>query len=185
MQHIPLFLNLLTLFFLYSYQVDVQLDLNQCAKCGELLSRGHIDCKGCARKFHLICADLPKRPKGDWYCRKKCEPGYVPNESLSQILLLDDESMDEKESVAEEEEVVEAMEEEEVVDAEKSFAEADAYDYKACSDILDVLKKSDHAWPFLTPVTKKDAPDYHRIIKKPMDFGTVQTKLNDSKYTVG
>ncbi|XP_022652516.1 tyrosine-protein kinase BAZ1B-like isoform X3 [Varroa destructor] len=164
-------------------EVDVQLDLNQCAKCGELLSRGHIDCKGCARKFHLICADLPKRPKGDWYCRKKCEPGYVPNESLSQILLLDDESMDEKESVAEEEEVVEAMEEEEVVDAEKSFAEADAYDYKACSDILDVLKKSDHAWPFLTPVTKKDAPDYHRIIKKPMDFGTVQTKLNDSKYT--
>lgn len=77
------------------------------------------------------------------------------------------------------------MEEENgAVDAEKSFAEADAYDYKACSDILDVLKKSDHAWPFLTPVTKKDAPDYHRIIKKPMDFGTIQTKLNDSKYKV-
>ncbi|XP_003743492.1 bromodomain adjacent to zinc finger domain protein 1A [Galendromus occidentalis] len=141
--------------------------INQCLKCGELLSRGHIECIGCGRKYHLACADLTKRPKGDWYCKKRCEPGYV---SLNQTM---NGESDEEES-----------EEEEVVDEEQQVeVDVDGFDYKACCDILDVLKRSDHAWPFLVPVSKKDAPDYLKIIKKPMDLGTIQTKLNDMKYT--
>lgn len=142
--------------------------INQCLKCGELLSRGHIECIGCGRKYHLACADLTKRPKGDWYCKKRCEPGYV---SLNQTL---NEENEEDESEQEEPEVEVKQEE----------VDIDGFDYKACCDILDVLKRSDHAWPFLVPVSKKDAPDYLKIIKKPMDIGTIQTKLNDMKYTV-
>jgi transcriptional activator SPT7 len=40
-----------------------------------------------------------------------------------------------------------------------------------------ILKKlsnySDHAYPFLKPVQKREAPNYYDIIKTPMDLGTV------------
>ena len=29
-------------------------------------------------------------------------------------------------------------------------------------------------WPFDRPITKVDAPDYHKLIKKPMDLGTIK-----------
>jgi len=29
-------------------------------------------------------------------------------------------------------------------------------------------------WPFDRPITKVDAPDYHKLIKKPMDLGTIR-----------
>uniref|UniRef100_A0A1B6CTW9 Bromo domain-containing protein n=2 Tax=Clastoptera arizonana TaxID=38151 RepID=A0A1B6CTW9_9HEMI len=38
------------------------------------------------------------------------------------------------------------------------------------------------AWPFLRPVTRSEVPDYHNIIKRPMDFGTVKHKLNMLEY---
>lgn len=38
------------------------------------------------------------------------------------------------------------------------------------------------SWPFLTPVTKDEVPDYHEIIKTPMDFGTIKYKLGKGDY---
>ena len=40
----------------------------------------------------------------------------------------------------------------------------------------------DDAEYFLTPVTTETAPDYEKVVKRPMDFGTVKVKLADDKY---
>ncbi|KAG8184175.1 hypothetical protein JTE90_010214 [Oedothorax gibbosus] len=58
----------------------------------------------------------------------------------------------------------------------------DLLDYKTCIDLLAELMKHPSSWPFLVPVSKKDAPDYHLIIKRPMDFGTIRSKLNSMSY---
>jgi len=48
--------------------------------------------------------------------------------------------------------------------------------------INDIMKQGS-AWPFLKPVTRNDAPDYHEIVKSPMDLGTIKYKLNSMVYT--
>lgn len=44
--------------------------------------------------------------------------------------------------------------------------------------------KHKHAWPFETPVDTKSLklPDYHSIIKKPMDFTTIKRRLENYWY---
>lgn len=43
---------------------------------------------------------------------------------------------------------------------------------RKCFKILEVIKRSPNAWPFLLPVdpVKLKIPDYFDIIKEPMDF---------------
>jgi len=50
------------------------------------------------------------------------------------------------------------------------------------SNILSQLVNMKTAWPFLRPVTIEEAPSYFDVIKKPMDLGTMQKKLNDGLY---
>ena len=38
-------------------------------------------------------------------------------------------------------------------------------------------------WPFDRPITKADAPDYHKIVHRPMDLGTIRSSINRMKYT--
>ncbi|XP_068208965.1 bromodomain adjacent to zinc finger domain protein 1A [Palaemon carinicauda] len=52
----------------------------------------------------------------------------------------------------------------------------------ALETILEELLKHSHSWPFVKPVSKKDAPDYYEIVKKPMDFRKIHAKLFDMKY---
>lgn len=44
--------------------------------------------------------------------------------------------------------------------------------------ILNLLRKEPKAHIFLTRVSKKEAPDYYDVIKKPMDLGTIGKKLH-------
>ncbi|KAL6264581.1 hypothetical protein P5V15_004683 [Pogonomyrmex californicus] len=58
---------------------------------------------------------------------------------------------------------------------------------KSCNDILKELfakKHSPYAWPFYKPVDAEllGLHDYHEIIKKPMDLGTVKTKMDNRQY---
>jgi len=58
---------------------------------------------------------------------------------------------------------------------------------KYCNDILQEVcskKHSGYAWPFYKPVDAKmlGLHDYHDIIKKPMDLGTVKRKMDDREY---
>ena len=50
-------------------------------------------------------------------------------------------------------------------------------------DLLNQMMKHRDGWPFDRPITKSDAPDYHKIITKPMDLGTVRSGLVRMKYT--
>lgn len=50
--------------------------------------------------------------------------------------------------------------------------------------VMKAVWKHQHAWPFQQPVdaNKLNLPDYHRIIKKPMDLGTVKKRLENKYY---
>jgi bromodomain-containing factor 1 len=59
---------------------------------------------------------------------------------------------------------------------------------KFCELVVNEMFKKKHAayaYPFLHPVdpVALNIPHYHKIIKKPMDFGTIQTNLKNSQYS--
>ncbi|XP_027354384.1 uncharacterized protein LOC113864634 isoform X2 [Abrus precatorius] len=56
-------------------------------------------------------------------------------------------------------------------------------DKKLLLFILDRLQKKDTHGVFSEPVDPEELPDYHDIIKHPMDFGTVRKKLDGAVYT--
>eukprot|EP01122_Echinamoeba_exundans_P014103 TRINITY_DN6324_c0_g1_i1.p1 TRINITY_DN6324_c0_g1~~TRINITY_DN6324_c0_g1_i1.p1 ORF type:complete len:1095 (+),score=240.25 TRINITY_DN6324_c0_g1_i1:29-3286(+) len=60
-------------------------------------------------------------------------------------------------------------------------------DFKALLSALDYVVQAcreytPHSDPFLVPVSRLEAPTYYDVIKKPMDFSTLATKLSDLKY---
>lgn len=56
---------------------------------------------------------------------------------------------------------------------------------KNCENLLKKLMAHQYAWVFNTPVdvVKLNLPDYLKIIKNPMDLGTIKDKLRLGKYT--
>ncbi|KAG9086127.1 Transcriptional activator spt7, partial [Ceratobasidium sp. 370] len=48
--------------------------------------------------------------------------------------------------------------------------------------VLTDLRSLSEAHAFLKPVTKADAPDYHLVIKQPMDLGTMGRKVRSKQY---
>ncbi|XP_077474388.1 nucleosome-remodeling factor subunit BPTF isoform X2 [Stigmatopora argus] len=55
-------------------------------------------------------------------------------------------------------------------------------DYDGLKRILRSLQSHKMAWPFLEPVAAHDAPDYYRVIKEPMDFSTMESRLQKRHY---
>ncbi|XP_042445954.1 uncharacterized protein LOC122030974 [Zingiber officinale] len=56
-------------------------------------------------------------------------------------------------------------------------------DKKLLVFILDRLQKKDTYGVFSEPVDPEELPDYHDIIKHPMDFATVRKKVSDDAYS--
>lgn len=55
--------------------------------------------------------------------------------------------------------------------------------YDACEKVLlDLRGYTEHSTPFLNKVSKREAPNYGLIIKKPMDLNTVMKKLKSLSY---
>ncbi|KAL3508738.1 hypothetical protein ACH5RR_028139 [Cinchona calisaya] len=56
--------------------------------------------------------------------------------------------------------------------------------FRSCSNLLQRLMKHKHGWVFNEPVdaSKLNIPDYYIIIKHPMDFGTIKTRLSKNWY---
>jgi histone acetyltransferase len=44
------------------------------------------------------------------------------------------------------------------------------------------LQESSRAWPFLKPVSREEAPNYHLIVSNPMDLSTRESNVNAGKY---
>ncbi|KAH9362080.1 hypothetical protein HPB48_002058 [Haemaphysalis longicornis] len=55
---------------------------------------------------------------------------------------------------------------------------------KYCNSILAELLDNEHAWPFLEPVDAKlpGLRDYYKVIKHPMDMGTVKQRMDNWQY---
>ncbi|GAB4821683.1 hypothetical protein N2152v2_008729 [Parachlorella kessleri] len=50
--------------------------------------------------------------------------------------------------------------------------------------VLSQFQKDEDSWPFREPVTAELAPDYHDIIKAPMDLSSVEARLESRHYYV-
>uniref|UniRef100_A0A182N167 Bromodomain adjacent to zinc finger domain protein 1A n=1 Tax=Anopheles dirus TaxID=7168 RepID=A0A182N167_9DIPT len=50
--------------------------------------------------------------------------------------------------------------------------------------LIDDVLKHPSSWPFNRPVSAKEVPDYYAVIKCPMDFARVKSKLNMGDYTI-
>ncbi|ODV84458.1 hypothetical protein CANARDRAFT_29006 [[Candida] arabinofermentans NRRL YB-2248] len=56
--------------------------------------------------------------------------------------------------------------------------------YEACEKVvLELRGYTEHSTAFLNRVSKREAPNYYQIIKKPMDLNTVMKKLKNFQYT--
>ena len=65
----------------------------------------------------------------------------------------------------------------------------DCKDYNSCctllSNILDILTKlrsHDYGYVYAEPVGLEDVPDYLEVVQTPMDYGTVNERLEEGKY---
>ncbi|ORX39969.1 hypothetical protein BD324DRAFT_648586 [Kockovaella imperatae] len=58
---------------------------------------------------------------------------------------------------------------------------ADAF-YESLEKIINELKSTPESLPFQKPVTRRDAPDYYEVIKKPMDLSTMLRNIKGHKY---
>ncbi|KAJ9137697.1 Histone acetyltransferase GCN5-like protein [Pleurostoma richardsiae] len=54
--------------------------------------------------------------------------------------------------------------------------------YNRLLHLLNDMQNHRSSWPFLAPVSKDDFPNYYRIIREPMDLGTMETKLEADQY---
>ncbi|XP_030752508.1 PH-interacting protein isoform X2 [Sitophilus oryzae] len=50
--------------------------------------------------------------------------------------------------------------------------------------LLELMWQTDESGPFRTPVNKIKYPNYHKVIKNPMDLGTIKDKLVNNAYQV-
>lgn len=48
--------------------------------------------------------------------------------------------------------------------------------------MLDKVYSSSHSWPFENPVSPQDSPDYHEVVKDPMDLKTISDRLRAGDY---
>ncbi|WVQ71731.1 hypothetical protein IAR50_001272 [Cryptococcus sp. DSM 104548] len=58
---------------------------------------------------------------------------------------------------------------------------ADAF-YESLENIINELKTSPESLPFQKPVSKREAPDYYEVIKRPMDLSTILRNAKARKY---
>lgn len=58
----------------------------------------------------------------------------------------------------------------------------DAFNAISLTTLIDEIIKHPQSWPFLKPVTASEVPDYFDVIKKPMDFGKIKSKINLGDY---
>ncbi|CAH0385775.1 unnamed protein product [Bemisia tabaci] len=140
-----------------------------CGNKGELAS-----CSKCSAGYHLKCAQpvLRKHPTSKWTCHKCKSANAYSNSNFKK----GNEPSEMTNGTSSRRR------------SRRSYEQAPPMsnnlplDNAVLQELLDVVMHHEDAWPFLRPVTKGEVPDYHLIIKRPMDFGTIKHKLNMLEY---
>ncbi|KAM9319596.1 bromodomain and WD repeat-containing protein 1 [Gastrophryne carolinensis] len=52
-----------------------------------------------------------------------------------------------------------------------------------CMDLVDFIIECEDSEPFREPVDREQYPDYHDVVKTPMDFGTIKEKVSAGNYS--
>ncbi|XP_017891617.1 bromodomain adjacent to zinc finger domain protein 1A isoform X2 [Ceratina calcarata] len=178
--------------------------MNVCYVCrsgGRLLS-----CDACLKFYHVECIDPPmaRPPRGRWICpdckdkkdrramrgreRERDKERLCAAAARSRIhgfakSLLTTESTDLDDSSNSED-----TEPRQTRRAAKRAAEIEQEDktikgpMTRLQELLSDIRHHRDSWPFLSPVTKDEVPDYHDIISNPMDFGTIKSKVDNGEY---
>ncbi|KAG5672185.1 hypothetical protein PVAND_002335 [Polypedilum vanderplanki] len=68
------------------------------------------------------------------------------------------------------------------VERRSSKRSLDSFDTYSLSILIDEIIKHKDGWPFLKPVSASEVPDYLEVIKSPMDFSKIKSKLNVGSY---
>ncbi|XP_074710137.1 bromodomain adjacent to zinc finger domain protein 2A isoform X1 [Strix uralensis] len=160
-------------------------------------------CDGCDRGCHLYChrPKMTEVPEGDWFCsvcvsrageyRDPVSPRRGKKRKRGRLFAG---------SVAEEEESPRrrpASRRREGLPPAPRYAgeglspakrrgatpRGPPSDLTFCEIILMEMESHEDAWPFLEPVNPRLVPGYRKIIKNPMDFATMRTRLLRGGYS--
>lgn len=148
-------------------------NFNQCIICnnpGVLYC-----CSKCPRAFHAKCLakdgcylDVKALPP-QWMCHRCERDREISSDETDEMSLF---SMNRK-----------------IKAAYMKFNDHDCPNFTYCvmllglmAQIINKLKSYDYGDIFSNPVDPKDAPNYHDIIKTPMDYSTIMSKLEDGGY---
>ncbi|ESO92013.1 hypothetical protein LOTGIDRAFT_121489, partial [Lottia gigantea] len=152
-------------------------------------------CDGCDKGYHTYCFK-PKMdiiPDGDWYCyeciskkwqcaaccEKKTKKGGKRGPKKKSLSLTSDKKDTESNNAESPTPTPPPSVEKKKKEPPSVTRDADLI---LCKTILSDMEKHDEGWPFLQPVNGKQFPSYRKIIKHPMDFNTMKTKLRDNLY---
>ncbi|XP_050543474.1 bromodomain adjacent to zinc finger domain protein 1A-like isoform X2 [Daktulosphaira vitifoliae] len=183
------------------YEPEEKVKIDICHICKE--EGSVITCDDCSKNYHLSCLNPPKRvpPKRNWTCficrqtsckddmeqvevercsrRKSSQAATAKISEFARQLLHTTARYYEEENVTEEKSRRRARHSENTT---LTTAGDLPLDNALLQLLLNQVMHHPDAWPFLRPVTKSQCPDYHAIIKNPMDLGTVKYKLNMLSY---
>ncbi|XP_025047161.1 bromodomain adjacent to zinc finger domain protein 2A [Alligator sinensis] len=159
-------------------------------------------CDGCDRGCHLYCHQ-PKMaavPEGDWFCSiclaqasgeyppepgsprrgKKRKRGRLFGGGFAE----EDESPRRRAGPRHDSPAVPRYSGEGLSPAKRRRVSprGQSSDLTFCEIILMEMESHEDAWPFLEPVNPRLVPGYRKIIKNPMDFATMRTRLLRGGY---
>lgn len=158
-------------------------------------------CDGCDRGCHLYChrPKMTEVPEGDWFCSvcvsragqyrdpisprrgKKRKRGRVFGGSLTE----EDEEGSPRRRRRREGLPVPRYPGEGLSPAKRRGVtlRSQPSDLTFCEIILMEMESHEDAWPFLEPVNPRLVPGYRKIIKNPMDLGTMRARLLRGGYS--
>ncbi|XP_017057280.1 bromodomain adjacent to zinc finger domain protein 1A [Drosophila ficusphila] len=171
-----------------------------CQKC--FYDGGEIRCVQCRLFFHLECVHLKRPPRTEYTC-KMCKPMPKPRRRHSNMNGDDDDDEDEPQAKRSRSSRSSVR-----LSVDKSARQSNGNNNNnnnsannnnhrrsgrrtndnlplnsaALYDLLEQIMKHKAAWPFLRPVLTSEVPDYHQIIKTPMDLARIKSKLNMGAY---
>ncbi|XP_017122711.1 bromodomain adjacent to zinc finger domain protein 1A [Drosophila elegans] len=177
-------------------------DEKVCNKC--FYEGSDIKCVVCLSTYHLECVNLKRPPRTEFVC-KACRPDPQRPRRRHSNMNGDDENDDDEPQAKRSRSSRNSVR----LSIDKSARQSNGnnnnnnnsstnnnnhrrsgrrtnenlpLNSSALYDLLEQIMKHKASWPFLRPVLTSEVPDYHQIIKTPMDLAKIKSKLNMGAY---